>query len=362
MTETTVPTGLMAVHMTGTEWFGTGRGGLNRYFTDLFAAMRDRDDVRVSASAFGDAPAGGSSWGDLTGSTPSRVANSRSGRVPSDAVLDRHFALYGPAARTHDGPVVTHFHGPWAAESEAAGESRFAVVAKRAVERRRYRGSDLYVVLSRHFRDVLIDRYHVSSDLVRVIPPGVDLQRFRSTEVPDAAPVVLCVRRLERRMGIDVLLTAWPAVRHAHPEATLVIVGTGGAESELRAQAAAMDESSSIHFEGATTDEQLTGLYRRSTITVVPTRTLEGFGLIALESLAAGRAPVVTDVGGLPDSVRGFDDSLVVASDDHRALAERISGALAGDRPSPGACRERAERFAWSNCVESHLTAYRGLF
>jgi glycosyltransferase involved in cell wall biosynthesis len=94
---------------------------------------------------------------------------------------------------------------------------------------------------------------------------------------------------------------------------------------------------------------------------VVPTRALEGFGLIALESLAAGRAPIVTDVGGLPDSVRGFDESLIVSPDNEQMLGERIVRALKGERPTPDQCRTRAAEFTWSRCVQRHLTAYAEL-
>lgn len=50
------------VHMTGSEWFGSAPGGLNRYFTDLHGALAARPDVVVSSAAFGTAPEGGGSW------------------------------------------------------------------------------------------------------------------------------------------------------------------------------------------------------------------------------------------------------------------------------------------------------------
>ena len=46
----------LGVHMTGSEWFSSRPGGLNRYFEDLFAALLVRDDVKVTAAAFGNAP------------------------------------------------------------------------------------------------------------------------------------------------------------------------------------------------------------------------------------------------------------------------------------------------------------------
>jgi glycosyltransferase involved in cell wall biosynthesis len=88
---------------------------------------------------------------------------------------------------------------------------------------------------------------------------------------------------------------------------------------------------------------------------------LEGFGLIALESLASGRAPIVTDCGGLPDSVRGLDPSLIVPSGDAGALADRIVRSLDGDVPGPGQCRTHAESFSWHAAAERHVAMYQEL-
>lgn len=357
----TGPSTPLRVHMTGSEWFGSAPGGLNRYFTDLHAALAAHPEVTVSAAAFGDAPEGGRSWGPTGGSTWRRARTAYRDRdAAGPRILDRHFALYGPPPSA-GGSLVVHFHGPWAAESALAGEHPLAVRAKFAVERLRASGARRFVVLSEHFRDLLVTRYKVRSESVAVIPPGVDLDRFRPREPREAAPgpTVLCVRRLEQRMGIDVLLRAWPAVRAEHPEARLVVVGTGSAEAALREQAACLGDS--VVFEGHTSDERLAELYARSTCTVVPSLALEGFGLIALESLASGRAPIVTDCGGLPDSVRGLDPSLVVASGDVEALAARLAAALHGALPDRERCRAHAQTFSWSVAADRHLALYREL-
>jgi glycosyltransferase involved in cell wall biosynthesis len=256
-------------------------------------------------------------------------------------------------------PLVVHFHGPWAAESRLAG-SRGAGV-KYCLERLRYAGADRFVVLSRRFRELLVATYRVPERRVRVIPPGVDLQRFRAAPAPEDSSTVLCVRRLERRMGIDVLLDAWPAVRAAHPGARLVIVGTGSEEAFLRERAARPDIAGSARLIGRVDDDRLGSLYSEAAVTVVPSVALEGFGLIALESLAAGRPAVVTDCGGLPDAVRGLDPSLVVRPGDGAALAARIDRALCGDVPDPRRCRAHAETFSWRAVAEQHAELYREL-
>ncbi|MFI5718522.1 glycosyltransferase family 4 protein [Nocardia sp. NPDC051750] len=350
--------------MTGSEWFGSAPGGLNRYFTDLFGALADHPGVRLSAAAFGAPPPGGLSWGPVGGSTWRRARAAFRDNSPEreTSILDRHFTLYGPPARGRRDRrrLVVHFHGPWAAESRWAGGSPLVARAKYVVERLRARPADRFVVLSEHFRDLLVQDYRVAPDAVTVIAPGVDLSRFRATPPPASGPpVVLCVRRLEHRMGIDVLLRAWPAVRAAHPEARLVLVGTGTAEGALRAQAAPF--GASVEFTGHTTDTELTGWYTRSALTVVPSVALEGFGLIALESLAAGRAPVVTACGGLPDSVNGLDRSLIVPAGDPDALAARLVAALDGAVPGPDRCRAHAETFSWSTAADRHIALYREL-
>ncbi|WP_067825229.1 glycosyltransferase family 4 protein [Nocardia inohanensis] len=345
--------------MTGSEWFGAAPGGLNRYFTDLHAALAASGEIEVAAKAFGVAPDGGGSWGPTGGSTLDRARTAFLDRAQlrPGTVLDRHFCLYGPAPLGRH-PLVVHFHGPWAGESRLAGESARAVRAKYLVERLRYLRADRFIVLSQHFRRLLIEEYRVPERKVRVIAPGVDLERFPSPEPATENGVVLCVRRLERRMGIDVLIRAWATVRAAHPHARLVIVGTGTAEPELRALARGDD---SIVFTGAVSDEQLTELYVRSELTVVPSLALEGFGLIALESLAAGRAPIVSDCGGLPDSVRELDASLIVPPGDADALAARLDAGLAGTRPGAKQCRAHAETFSWATAARRHHEVYAEL-
>ncbi|MCZ4560878.1 glycosyltransferase family 4 protein [Rhodococcus sp. IEGM 1401] len=349
--------------MTGSEWFGSLAGGLNRYFESLYHALSALDpntECCVTAAAFGDALPGAQSWGALGRPLPLRLAASSTPiDVRPGGIVDRHFALYGYLAPVRGKAVsVTHFHGPWAAESAASG-SRAG--AKFAVEKFLYHRSDAYIVLSQSFKTLLVEDYSVAPEDVRVIPPGAELDRFHSTAIPDEPPLVVSARRLEKRMGLDVLIAGWPAVIAAHPDARLSIVGTGSYEGELRRMAAESSAGASITFEGRVSDERLAQLYALATVTVVPSLSLEGFGLIALESLASGRAPIVTNCGGLPDSVTGLDPSLVVPTGDTAMLAERISDALSGSHPTPEQCRAHAETFDWRTIAHRHVDLYSSL-
>ena len=348
--------------MTGSEWFDSRPGGLNRYFTELYEALRRHGNTDVEAIAFGSPVRSGRTWGATGQSLPKRVVSSRVDVREFD-IVDRHFGLYGSARwnaqRRPRAASVVHFHGPWAEESAASGGVALANGLKRAVENQRYRSADALVVLSEAFKTLLVDTYGVDKSKVQVIPPGVRPRLAARAQPASDELVVLCVRRLERRMGIDTLLDAWGIVSASLPNAELRIVGAGSEDENLRQQAGAV--SGAVRFLGKVTDEVLADEYQRSTITVVPSRELEGFGLIALESLAQGKAPIVTDCGGLPDSVRGLDPSLIVGRESPVAMAERIIGALKGHRPTPHACISHAATFSWERAALAHLSLYEGL-
>ncbi len=357
--------------MAGSEWFRTRPGGLNRYFEDLYLALAATNGVQVSAHAFGDPAGDGSSWG-VPRSLPKRVWASTRTKVEPGGIVDRHFALYGHGARSVErsgSTPVIHFQGPWSLESKTAGQAEMLVAAKRAFERGRYRGARLAVVLCKEFGEILVHEFGFDAARVVVIPPGVNLERFRVApirEERDRGPKsVLCVRRLERRMGIDVLIRAWRMVVDSGSDTASVphldIVGVGTEGAALRELVETLDLDTHVTFHGRLDDAGLADRYEQSELTVIPTRSLEGFGLIALESLASGRAPIVSRVGGLPDAVEGLDGSLVVPPEDEDALAGRILSALGGVVPDPASCRRHAERFDWKLVAARHVREYETL-
>jgi glycosyltransferase involved in cell wall biosynthesis len=200
-----------------------------------------------------------------------------------------------------------------------------------------------------------------------VIPPAVDLERFTPSDRAPArarfgidpnAFLAVAARRLDARMGLDSLLAAWERVQREHADAVLLIAGDGPERAVLEAQRAALQQPDGVRLLGPVGEEDLIDLYRAADCSVVPSRALEGFGLVVLESLACGTPAIVTDVGGLPEAVAGFDESLVVARDDPRALADRLLDVAAGDRPSDTACRAHAERFRWDDVARRHLELY----
>lgn len=353
-------------------------GGVERYTQELRHALRSAG-AGVTSVVIGPAdPAsghivGGHSKGSLITRLLSYTRAAR--RAGKDSFLvDSHFALYGALPiRTvlRKRPLAVHFHGPWARETVAErGGGGLSFRARHALERSIYRRARVVVTLSGAFRRVLIEEYRVEPWSVRVIPPGVDHQFFspgdpadsrRLLDLDAAAPVVVCARRLVTRVGLDVLLDAWPEVLEQHPSAILVIAGDGPLRQELEARAKELGVGASVHFLGRVPETTLLAAYRAADVAVVPSRSLEGFGLVVLEAMACGVPVVTTDVGGLPEAAGALGANLVVPSGDSGALAERLSLVLAHKLPVPSRSelRDHAVSHDWGNVGERHVGLYR---
>ncbi|MFD5478980.1 glycosyltransferase family 4 protein [Streptomyces hawaiiensis] len=185
-----------------------------------------------------------------------------------------------------------------------------------------------------------------------VVPNGIDVERFRPAGDADAVrarllpdgdprgPLVVCVGRLCRQKGQDVLLTAWESVLRRVPGARLVLVGDGPDHGRLRALA-----PGSVLFAGDADD--VVPWYQAADLVVLPSRW-EGMALAPLEALACGRPVVVTDVGGARESLPpALVPHCLVPALAPAALAAAVTGLLQ-DPPLRTALGEQGRRHVLS--------------
>ena len=314
-------------------------GGLNRYFAQLVAALGELG-MSVTGLVTGEVQPGDDDLIEIvapaTASLRTRLRAIASGakRHVDVDIVDAHFALTALPVlfgRLRHRPLVVHFQGPWADESVLAGEGRFACALKRRVERVVYRRADAFVVLSRAFRRVLIERHGVSPWNIHVIPPGVDIETFSPADrsevratlgLPFNAFVALAVRRLVPRMGLDVLLDAWAELIHTEGAPNvLCIVGSGPQRIALEEQCIKLGLEGTVRFVGRVDEADLVRYYQAADVSIVPSVALEGFGLVVLESLSTGTPVVASALDGLSEALEGLAPDLLVPPGDPKALA-----------------------------------------
>jgi len=232
----------------------------------------------------------------------------------------------------------------------------------------------------------LIGRYGAGPDRVRVVEPGVDLDRFRPPAagreievrrasrrqlgLPPDGHIVVFVGRIQPLKAPDVLLRGVAALRERDPRLaaglTLVIAG-GPSGTGLDRPTALIDLAASlgitdlVRFLPPQSGDDLPALFRAADLVAVPSHS-ESFGLVALEAQACGTPVVAAAVGGLITAVRNGASGVLV--DGHRAddWARAIGALLAAPDQRRGLGRgavRHAQHFSWSRTADGLLAVYR---
>ncbi len=205
---------------------------------------------------------------------------------------------------------------------------------------------------ARHF----IDRFFPGD--YRVIPNGVDVARFASA-VPiarwqDGTKNLLFVGRHEPRKGLLDLLKAYRILRKTGCRCRLLVVGSGPQEREARRYVMTR-KLGGVEFLGRVSDDEKAQLFKTADIYVSPATGGESFGIVLLESMAAGTPIVCSDIHGYKGVVRRGREGILVPPRRPKALAAGIAKVLGDDdlRAEMAVNGEaRAEQFSWERVTE----------
>ncbi|GAA0542200.1 glycosyltransferase involved in cell wall biosynthesis [Rhizomicrobium palustre] len=226
------------------------------------------------------------------------------------------------------------------------------------------------VVLSNYTRRQLIDDLGVKDDRIVVVPGGCDTQHFsHSAEgrarirarfgVDDDTSMIISVRRLEERMGLDCLIEAYADLRQrSEKKVKLVIVGKGSQRDYLERFAYERGLSSNeLAFAGFVPDAELPDFYSAADLFVMPSLAVEGFGLPVIEAMSCGVPVLATSGGGHSDLVAAIAPQCVVPQATARALADALVDIFSGRTklPDRSACESYARQFSWGRYCSGNL-------
>ena len=167
-------------------------------------------------------------------------------------------------------------------------------------------------------------------DRIRVVVPGTD-PAPAAKGPPAGDPVMfLCVGSLVPRKGQDILVRA--LAREQERQWRCVLAGSTARDREFfrRVRRLVDDEGlgDRIEFAGECTGEEISGLYDRASVFVLPSR-FEGYGMALTEALARGLPVISTIAGAIPHTVPG-DAGILVPAGDTEALADAIASVVEG--------------------------------
>jgi glycosyltransferase involved in cell wall biosynthesis len=239
------------------------------------------------------------------------------------------------------------------------------------IEKDVLRKSNQVVVLSKFTKNKIINNYKILNDKIRVIPGGVDLNKFTPTNdkniirkrlnIPANKIILFTVRNLVQRMGLENIIIAFNDLIKQKAEINLVIGGEGPLKVGLIALARSFGIEDHIHFVGFISEEQLPSYYQMADIFVLPSKELEGFGLVTLEAMASGLPVLGTPVGGTKEILGEFDSDFLFNGTDSASMADLILKNYHVMKQSPQKreeishrCRNFVERnYSWEKNIDA---------
>lgn len=306
-----------------------------------------------------------------------------------DIIHSHYFVsgIIGLALRAQLGiPLVHMFHTLGAMKNSVARSAEERETGTRiALENNIMREADAIVAATTLDLRQMVWHYDAPPDRIKIIPCGVDLQRFQPHDMADAraalglpaqpTPLVLLIGRIEPLKGIDALIRAVALIRASREhlrDVTAIVVGGASDDqpeawnSEQRRLDALRHElgiPDAVKFVGARPQSQLSLYHAAADVVTMPSH-YESFGMAALEAMASGRPVVATNAGGPATIIEAGMNGLLTPPDDATALAQQLVTIL--DNPHVAhqmglAARVRAERYGWSNIGCDILDVYRSL-
>jgi glycosyltransferase involved in cell wall biosynthesis len=234
-----------------------------------------------------------------------------------------------PAAARAGVHFVTTFHNAYGAENSLKRRYNSVMGAGERV-----------IAISQFVAAHAIETYGLDPARVRVVPRGVDTERFdpdrikpermialaRQWGLPDGLPVVMLPGRLTRWKGHEVLISALR--RLGRRELRCLIVGGGGSRYRTQLEAALRRDPPPCGVGFVEDCRDMAAAYMLADVVISASTNPEGFGRVVVEAQAMGRPVIATAHGGALETVRAGETGWLVPPGDPATLAAAIAEAL----------------------------------
>jgi len=260
-------------------------------------------------------------------------------------------------------PTIVRFHSPSRLIMNYYDVRKMDVTLCASLERLAMMGAGSFSACSRFLAAEVRERMGIRA-LVRVIPNGIDLALFDAApdvdvrqryQLPAGRPMILFTGRMERRKGIELCTAIAAGILERHAVA-LVFAGRdlfGYMSGTLLPALASRTLRGSVHYLGDLSLSEVRWCLRQADIFLLPS-LWENCPYSCLEAMAAGRAIVCSDQGGMPELVQDGVNGLLARSGDAASYVRQLERLL-----DDGALRERlgaaARRTIETSFTDTHI-------
>ncbi|MDI3475592.1 MAG: hypothetical protein PWQ95_1320 [Thermococcaceae archaeon] len=214
------------------------------------------------------------------------------------------------------------------------------------------------ICVSRTEKNLVLDKFKLLRDKVRVIYNGVPIDKiraFKSKRIPNQNKVsILYFGRLEKYKNVHVLIES---LKYLPDTFVLYIVGRGPYEKELQKLTRKLGLEKSVKFLGFLPEEELYTLLHSIDV-VVNLSDIEAFGIMVIESLAAGKPVIVNNKLGLKELAGYFTGSILSIDEPTPKDVAKVIRILSTQRKVNV---KGLKKFRWERIIKVYLMYSRGV-
>ncbi len=240
------------------------------------------------------------------------------------------------------------------------------------VGKQNLRDADRIIAVSGATKEYVL-RLGAKPEKVEVVHNGVDLGKFRPMPkkreemrrklgIPSDAVVVLTVRRLVYKNGVDTLIEGADITVKKNPRIVFLVVGKGPDSESVKLRIHELGIDANFKLAGFVSDEDLPIYYNVADIFVLPSKSGEGLPLVALEAMACALPVIATDVGGIREILMEEYGKLVPPNQPEllaKAVLDFAKQDFSSRKNELRAMME--EKYSWDKNVERLVEIYEEL-
>ena len=241
-----------------------------------------------------------------------------------------------------------------------------------AIGKETLKEADKIIAVSNATKDYVLS-LGAKPEKVKVLHNGVDLVKFRPLAgkkeemrrklgISKDAVVVLTVRRLVYKNGIDTLIETANIAVKKNPKIIFLVVGKGPDFNNVQLRIEQLGIEKNFRLTGFVKDEDLPFYYNAADFFVLPSKSGEGLPLVALEAMACGLPVIATNVGGIREILMKDYGKLVPPNQPElldRAILEFCNVDFSSRKKELRAVME--EKYSWDKNVERLIEIYEEL-
>lgn len=282
--------------------------------------------------------------------------------------LDHHDAVFAGAAAARAAGLkhrflAVHSTGLWGKRGSFSMSDRLALGSYEGI-----------VALARTHADYLVRREGIDERRIRIIPNGVDTERFRppasgveregtrrELSIPAGRFVVAIVAALRPEKNHRLLLDAAVRIASSRSDFLFLIVGEGPEGEDLRRRARDRSLDDSVRFLGRRDD--IPAILRAADASVLCSHpVVETFPLAVLEAMSCGLPVVASDVGAVREMMADGEEGRIVRPGDLEALAGTLLALAEAPEERKRMGRRARERVVGDFAVEGMVRRYADMF